>query len=252
MRGVSERPVARPTRSMMRIIPSVVLVTIGLLLGPGSLPASAADDDGVALGILYDTSGSMSDRVPDSHGGTSPKYLIANHALLEVVKQLQTYATNGVSGAPRKIDVGLFTFSQNGAQEVVKFGPFNPGGIQYWTTNFSSPSGGTPLGNALRSVSQAVLDSPMPRKHVLVITDGENTVGPAPDKVLPAVNRAAEKKQSSVFVHFIAFDVDAKVFTGVKKQGADVASAANETQLNSQLDFILQNQILLEKPSKTK
>jgi hypothetical protein len=46
--------------------------------------------------------------------------------------------------------------------------------------------------------------------------------------------------------------VDAKVFNGVKKQGASVASAADETQLNSQLDFILQNQILLEKPSKTK
>jgi hypothetical protein len=38
----------------------------------------------------------------------------------------------------------------------------------------------------------------------------------------------------------------------VKKQGASVASAADESQLNSQLDFILQNQILLEKPSKTK
>jgi len=38
----------------------------------------------------------------------------------------------------------------------------------------------------------------------------------------------------------------------VKKQGASVASAADEKQLNSQLDFILQNQILLEKPSNTK
>jgi hypothetical protein len=79
-----------------------------------------------------------------------------------------------------------------------------------------------------------------------------NTVGPDPDKVMPAINRAAEKKQNPVFVHFIAFDVDAKVFNGVKKQGASVASAADESQLNSQLDFILQNQILLEKPSKTK
>jgi von Willebrand factor type A domain len=237
----------------MRIISSIVLVAIGLLLGPGSLPASAADDDGVALGILYDTSGSMSDRVPDSHGGTSPKYLVANHALLDVVKQIEAYTTNGVSGAPRKIDVGLFTFSSSGgAQEVVKLGPFNAGAIRNWTTNFSSPTGGTPLGNALRTVSRDVLNSPMPRKHVLIITDGENTVGPAPDKVLPEVNRAAEKKQSPVFVHFIAFDVDAKVFNGVKKAGASVASAADETQLNSQLDFILQNQILLEKPSTTK
>ena len=90
----------------------------------------------------------------------------------------------------------------------------------------------------------------MSRKHVLVITDGMNTIGSDPATVLPEVNRAAEKKKNPVFVHFIAFDVNAKVFDGVKKQGATVASAANETELNSQLDFILQNQILLEKPSK--
>jgi hypothetical protein len=74
-------------------------------------------------------------------------------------------------------------------------------------------------------------------------------VGPDPDKILPSVNKAADKKQTTVFVHFIAFDVKATVFNGVKKQGASVASAADEKELNSQLDFILQNQILLEKPS---
>ena len=234
----------------MRVIFSVVLVTIGIFLGPGLSASSAADDDGVALGILYDTSGSMNEPVPNSHGSTSPKYVIANRAVLAIVKQIQTFATNGVTGTPRKVDVGLFTFSKDGAQEVVKLGPFDPSAIQNWATNFSKPTGATPLGNALRTVSQAVLDSPMPRKHVLVITDGANTVGPAPDRVMPDINRAADKKQNSVFVHFIAFDVDAKVFSGVKKQGANVASAADETQLNSQLDFILQNQILLEKPSK--
>jgi hypothetical protein len=236
----------------MRIISSVVLVTMGILLGPGALPLFAADDDGVALGILYDTSGSMGEPVPNSRGSTSPKYVIANRAMLAIVKQIQTFTTNGVTGAPRKVDVGLYTFSRNGAQEVVKMGAFDPGAIQKWVTNFSKPDGGTPLGNSLRTVSQAVLDSPMPRKHVLVITDGMNTVGPGPAAVMPAINRAGEKKQNPVFVHFIAFDVDAKVFNGVKKQGASVASAADESQLNSQLDFILQNQILLEKPSKTK
>jgi hypothetical protein len=236
----------------MRIISSVVLVTIGILLGPGLRPVSAADDDGVALGILYDTSGSMNDPVPNNHGSSSPKYIIANRALLAVVKQIQMFTTNGVSGAPRKVDVGLYTFSQNGANEVVKLGPFDAAAIQNWANGFSKPNGGTPLGNALRTVSRSVLDSPMPRKHVLIITDGMNTIGPDPAAVLPGINRAAEKKQNPVFVHFIAFDVDAKVFKGVKKQGANVASAADESQLNAQLDFILQNQILLEKPSKTK
>ncbi len=233
----------------MRIIPSLAVVMVGLLLGLGSLPVFAADDDGVALGILYDTSGSMNDPVPNSHGSSSPKYVIANRALLAVVKQIQAYMTNGVTGAPRKVDVGLFTFSKDGAQEVVKLSAFDAGAIQNWTTNFSKPSGGTPLGNALRTVSRDVLNSPMPHKHVLIITDGENTVGPDPAAILPSVNKSAEKQQTTVFVHFIAFDVNAKVFNGVKNQGASVASAADEKELNSQLDFILQNQILLEKPS---
>jgi hypothetical protein len=233
----------------MRITPSVLALAFATLLGPGLLHVSAADEDGVALGILYDTSGSMRDPVPNSSGSSSPKYVIANRALTAIVKQIQTFTTNGTAGTPRKVDVGLFTFEREGAKPVVQLGPFDADAIQKWTADFKSPKGGTPLGNALRTVSQAVLDSPMPRKHVLIITDGMNTIGPEPAAVLPSINRGAEKKQTAVFVHFIAFDVDAKVFDSVKKQGATVASAADERELNAQLDFILQNQILLEKPT---
>ena len=224
---------------------------MAMILGPGLLQLSAADEDGVALAILYDTSGSMKDNVPDSSGSRSPKYVIANRALMAVVKQIQAFATNGSAG-PRRIDVGLFTFEKGTAKEVVKFGPFDAGAIESFAKDFSNPNGGTPLGNALQKVSQAVLNSPLPRKHVLVITDGINTVGPDPAQVLPGINRKAEQQKQAVFVHFIAFDVDAAIFDPIKKQGATVVGAANESQLNSQLDFILQNQILLEKPTKTK
>jgi hypothetical protein len=236
----------------MRIVSSALALAVAIILGPGLLHVFAADDDGVALGILYDTSGSMKDMVRNSSGSSSPKYVIANRAVLAIVKQIQAFATNGTPDAPRKVDVGLFIFSENGAKQVVKLGPFDAAAIRNWATNFNNPNGGTPLGNALKTVSQAVLDSPLPRKHVLVITDGENTVGPTPAEVMTGITRRAEQKQNTVFMHFIAFDVDAKVFNGVKKRGASVAAAADESQLNSQLDFILQNQILLEKPSSTK
>lgn len=232
----------------MRITPSV-LVSLAILLGPGLLRLSAADDDGVALGILYDTSGSMKDPVPNSAGSTSPKYIIANHALLAIVNQIQKFATNTAAGKPPQVDVGLFIFRGQGATPVVEFGPFNAEAIRAWTRKFRTPEGGTPLGNALNTVAQAVLNSPQPHKHILVITDGMNTVGPEPESVMPAINRQAEKKQTAMSIHFIAFDVAAKVFDGVKQQGASVAAAADERQLNSEIDFILQNQILLEKPS---
>jgi hypothetical protein len=44
----------------------------------------------------------------------------------------------------------------------------------------------------------------------------------------------------------VAFDVDAKLFNPLKKLGATVVGAADETQLNTQLSFILEKKILLE------
>ena len=44
----------------------------------------------------------------------------------------------------------------------------------------------------------------------------------------------------------VAFDVAAKAFDLVKKQGATVVAATDEATLNTQLQFILQKKILLE------
>jgi hypothetical protein len=56
----------------------------------------------------------------------------------------------------------------------------------------------------------------------------------------------------TVSVHFVAFDVDAKVFDGVKKLGATVVGASDEKQLDTRLDDILQRKILLEEEEPVK
>ena len=206
----------------------------------------AADEDGVALAIIYDTSGSMHDSVRDSNGRPAPKYIIANRALAAVAKQLQAYAASGAGGAPRKVEAGLYVFSGESAREAVKFGPFDAAALEEFARNFSTPSGNTPLGNALSVATRRVLRSPLPHKHVLIITDGMNTAGPTPAAVMPRLKQQAEEKQTTVSVHFVAFDVDAKVFDGVKKLGATVVGASDEKQLNTQLEYILQRKILLE------
>jgi len=73
-----------------------------------------------------------------------------------------------------------------------------------------------------------------------------NTVGPDPAATLPALQKQAAQQQTTLSVHFVAFDVDAKVFDPLKKLGATVVGAADEKQLNSQLQFILERKILLE------
>jgi hypothetical protein len=239
-------------RLKAKIISSFAVLTSLVALGPGLLPVAAAEEEGVALAIIYDTSGSMKELVRDNNGQPAPKYLIANRALSAITRQLQTFATNSASGAPRKIYTGLDIFSGIGAKEAVKFGPFDAAPIQQWAGNFANPSGNTPLGKSLETAGQAVLNSPLSRKHVLVITDGMNTSGPTPSAVMPRLKQQAEQKHASLGVHFVAFDVDAKVFDSVKKLGATVVGAADEKQLNTQLEYIMQRKILLEEEEPPK
>jgi hypothetical protein len=230
----------------MKIASSLAIMAALIISGLPTGHALAAQEEGIAIAIVYDTSGSMKDRVRDASGNSSPKYIIANRALKAIAQQIQTFATNSASGSPRRIDAGLWVFQGETARQAVKFGPFDPAALVKFAQRFSDPSGNTPLGNALTLAGQAVLDSPLTRKHVLIITDGMNTAGPPPEETLPGLKRKASGKGTSVSVHFVAFDTNAKVFNPVKKQGATVVSASDEKQLNAQLEFIMQRKILLE------
>ena len=219
------------------------LAVLGLAV-PTTPTVSA--EDGIAVAIIYDTSGSMKQSVPDSNGRQTPKHVIARRAMESVVKRLQAFATNTTDGTTRKMEVGVFVFENNGAKEFIKLASFDPQQASTWAQRMPGPSTGTPLGTTLQKASEAVLNSKMSRKHVLVITDGVNTVGPEPANVLPRIKEQAARKQAAVSAHFVAFDIDAKLFDPLKKQGVTVVGAANEAQLNSQLGFILEKKILLE------
>ena len=237
-------------RLNMKIILSLAVMTALVALEQGAT-CRAAEEDGVALAIIYDTSGSMHDSVRDSTGKSRPKYLIANRALKAVAQQIQAFAA-GTGGTPRRVEAGLFVFGGEGVREAVRFGPFDAAALNQFARSFSTPSGNTPLGTALGLASHTVMNSRLSRKHVLIITDGMNTEGPAPEAVMPRLKQQAEEKHVSLSVHFVAFDVDAKQFNSVKKLGATVAGAADEKQLNSQLEYILQRKILLEEEEPAK
>src|SRR5580765_1558459 len=185
------------------------MATIRLIISLGTLAAIiatsfhsvAAQEDGVALAIVYDTSGSMKEQVRDRNGKLSPKYVIANRALEAISRRIQTFTTN-TTGGSRTVDAGLFVFDGSGAKQAVKFGPFEASAFQRWAQRFSAPEGGTPLGSALTAAGQTVLNSGLARKHVLVITDGINTVGPDPAAVMPRLNQLAEQKQNRFSLHF--------------------------------------------------
>ena len=222
-------------------LPAKIPQWVCALLASASL-GLAADGD-VAVAIVYDTSGSMKDAVKGKSGGKEPKYQIATRAIESIIARLEKFnATGG-----RKVRAGLFTFRDHGASEIVKIGPFNAAAMRSGLAELGKPDGGTPLGSAVREATEAFLKVKAGARHVLVITDGENTQGPPPEEVLPKLQADAPKSGSPVYFHFVAFDVDARVFAGVKKLGVTLAAASNETQLDEKLTFILEEKILLEK-----
>lgn len=224
--------------------PAFLAIAAIWLLGLAGWPATrAASVEGIALAIVYDTSGSMLEQVKDASGQAAPKYHIANRALGAIINRLEPLTTGT---APRRIHSGLVVFSADAARVAVPFGPLRPAAMRDWLKAYSRPQGSTPLGDAVRLAGEAVLASHFASKHVLVITDGINTRGVDPVRVLARLGKDAERKGANVFVHFVAFDVDANAFDGVKKLGATVVGAADEKQLNSQLEFILEEKILLE------
>jgi von Willebrand factor type A domain len=237
-------------RTQMKNVPLVAVLFAAAIAALVSQRATA--EEGVAVAIVYDTSGSMKDPVRDQSGKSSPKFVVANRALIAIAKQIQTFATNSAVGGPRKIEAGVFVFDKNSAREAVNFGPFDESAIESFANSFSNPTGNTPLGNALTVASRAVLKSPLNHKHILVITDGMNTAGPKPEEVLPKLKQQALQKGTALSTHFVAFDVDAKVFAPVKKLDATVVAAADEKQLDTQLQFILQRKILLEEEEPPK
>jgi Mg-chelatase subunit ChlD len=107
------------------------------------------------------------------------------------------------------------------------------------------PSGGTPIGEAVKMAQQDLDASGFSRRHVLVVTDGENTEGVAPIDVAKAINRLPEEHRSAVYV--IAFDVAAATFKEVKEAGWMVLPASNAGELKRTLDILIGEKILLEK-----
>src|SRR5258708_3134675 len=118
-------PAPLPADKIMRIQRTkapFIAAFLALTLAASGTRSIAAEAEGVAVAIVYDTSGSMRELVPDRAGKSSPKYVIANRALISIANQLETFATN-TAGSMRKVEAGVFIFDHNTGKPVVEFGP---------------------------------------------------------------------------------------------------------------------------------
>jgi Mg-chelatase subunit ChlD len=210
-------------------------------------PAGAAETskEGLAAAIVIDVSGSMNDKVTDRNGQREEKIAIARRAALDLVGQFASYAGDHQDEA---VQLGVFEFSRRrgdpDCRTVVAMGP--PDRARAATAiNGLTADGGTPIGQAMITAKRALDATGLSRRHLLLVTDGENTDGVKPDLVAAAINKRPEAERPAIY--FVAFDVEASRFSSVRDAGALILSAANATELNDTLDALLRGKILVEK-----
>jgi Mg-chelatase subunit ChlD len=201
--------------------------------------------EGLAAAIVIDVSGSMEQSVPGAQGGMESKIVIARRAAQDLVEQFARYAADHPD---EPVLLGLYEFSERGGSADCR--PIVPMGAPDRTRAMNAlgqirADGGTPIGAAMITAKQALDATGLSRRHLLVVTDGENTSGVEPEDVTAAIGRRPEAERPSIY--FVAFDVAASRFEDVRNAGGLVLAAANAKELNETLDTLLRGKILLEK-----
>ena len=229
---------------------SLLRVTSAWVVGcfaPALVAAGASNPahDGIALAVVFDTSGSMTQSIPTRPGSPpSPKLEIARRAFGAVIDRLEAFAR--APGA-KPLSVGVYVFRGKEAAVAVPLAAFDAAKLRAWLRT-APANGATPLGSAIALAGRDILATPAASRHLLVLTDGQNSSGPTPEKTLADLNKTSLRQQRPVFTHVIALDLKPAVLAALKKQGATLIGAADEAQLNEQFDYILEEKILLEAP----
>jgi Mg-chelatase subunit ChlD len=201
--------------------------------------------EGLAAAILIDVSGSMDDEVAGEDGRAERKIDIARRAARDLVEQFARYADDHPD---EPVLLGLYEFSErSGRADCRPVIPMARPDRAKASSALASmnASGGTPIGNAMITGKRELDATGLTRRHLLVVTDGENTDGYEPERVATAINRRPEAERPSLY--FVAFDIEANRFRQVRDAGGLVLGAANAKELNATLDSLLRGQILLEK-----
>jgi uncharacterized protein YegL len=204
-------------------------------VAPEALPG-----DTVGLFFCLDTSGSMARLIDNTR-----KIDISKAAMQHVVAQIAAYTR---AHPQKQVKVGVCAFSDQ-ATVVQPLKAFDPDRLSEVIQSLQ-PSGNTAIGEALSLALQGILATGVETKAILVMTDGENNRGVSPEQVVEAIkhNRNNRKVHTAdIHLFLVAFDIQARVFDGVKKAGAVVKESRDQKSLEEILQTLVA-EVLLEKP----
>lgn len=205
-------------------------------------PPGRTEREGIAVAILIDTSKSMKGAVLDPTRAEKRKIDIAKRAARRALEKLSAF---GVRRPDRPLHVGLYDFSGDVCRRALPLAPLDLAAA-WQALDRMDVSQGTPIGEALLAAKRDLDRSGLTRKHIIAITDGENTRGRSPVAVARAISLLPPEEQAGVY--FVAFDVEASRFNAIKKAGGAVLEARDADALDRCLDLVLEQNIILELP----
>jgi len=202
-------------------------------------PKSAPKQDGVAIMVVMDVSGSMNGNVKGINGQDIAKIKVARKCLIMLAQKADLYA----KGHPdKKILFGICAFS-SGTNEVLQLAPPDVKKAMS-AANALAAGGGTAIGDAMIFAKKKLNESGVKKTHMMIITDGENGGGEDPSVVVAAIQRLPYERQTSTYL--VGFDIGNDVFSAVKDAGSMVLSTQNELELANVTGYLLSNKILVE------
>jgi uncharacterized protein YegL len=209
------------------------------------VPTEAAkgepEPDSVGVFFCLDVSGSM-----DQSVGGKKKIDISKEAMKQVFAQIAAYAAKNPS---KKVKVGIGAFSDR-VTIVQPMEPFDQAKLERAIEPLR-PGGGTAIGDAMAVALRELIKAKAWNKAIIVMTDGENNQGAAPEDVVGAIAQGRNTLNAvtgDTLMFLVAFDVNAGVFGGVKQAGAAVSGARDQKSLEEMMNKVVEEALPLEKP----
>ena len=191
---------------------------------------------GIAVAVLIDQSGSMTDTAP---GSDRLKYELARDAVARV---LEATGAHQRENPEMPVKVGIYTFA-SGVSTALPIAPYDSAAVRAALAALPVPDGNTAIGEAMDAARRDLYTAGATRKYILVVTDGENTWGVGPDVVAKEIR---DRSEGGVGMYFVAFDVDPAKFAFVREVGGEVLPAAGGAQLREALSEVYRKKILAE------
>lgn len=187
--------------------------------------------------VVLDTSGSMRERL-----GEQRRIDAAKEKLLTMLEQYNARTNGGVD-----LEMGILYFADGTVIETLApFGPFAYDTLAAAVTGVDTQDSGTPLGNALIMAERTLDRNATGRKHILLITDGENQDGPSPGRVYRSLLDVNKAIGDTTALYLVAFGTDPAYFRDLQEQGATVIDAqtpqALEKGLRETIELILEKE----------